>query len=116
MSNSALLAGAVILVLGHAGALLLSVGLLKNIRPVIWFNLIVAAGVLSGLSLAANSDDSRVIWLIGLALFTLLTSAAALGGARVPPLLILTEFVIDFLISAILLAFVIFLLQATWCC
>jgi hypothetical protein len=111
-----LLTGAVIVVLGHAGALLLSVALPKSIGPIIWFNLIVALGILLGPSFAANSDEFRVMWLTALQVLTLLSSAAALGGARIPVPLIWAEFAINFLLSAIALAFVVFLSQARFCC
>jgi hypothetical protein len=116
MSNSTLLTVTVVLVLGHAGALLLSVVLRKRIGPVIWLNLVVASGVLLGPSFAANSNDLRATWLTGLEALTLFSCAVALGGVRLPVLLIWTEFAINFLLSAISLAFVIFLSQARFCC
>ena len=116
MSNSTLLTVTVVLVLGHAAALLLSVVLRKRIGAVIWLNLVVASGVLLGPSFAANGNDLRATWLTGLEALTLVSCALALGGVRIPVLLIWTEFAINFLLSAIALAFVIFLSQARFCC
>ena len=108
-TNSVFTTVTIVLVLAHAGALLGTAAFGKGIKPVLLVNLTVAAAVLVektprlGIAIGYAGYHSLSLWAFELS--TLLTSAAALLGRRIPAPVVWVPFSFNFLLSAALLVF-----------
>jgi hypothetical protein len=85
------------------------VALRKGLGPVLGLNVIVAAGILvynaNQLGSMLDYADYRLMALMAFALATLLISAAALFGLRIPAAMIWTAFTGNFIMSLLFMAF-----------
>jgi hypothetical protein len=99
----------VVIVLAHIAALIWAVALRKGLGPVLGLNVIVTAGILvynaNQLGSMLDYADYRLMALMAFALATLLISAAALFGWRIPTALIWTAFAGNFAMSLLFMAF-----------
>ena len=102
-------ATSVVIVLAHVAALIWAVALRKGLGPVLGLNLVIAAGILAynadHLGIMLRYADYPLLALMAFALVTLLISAAAIFGWRIPVALIWITFAGNFIMSTLLMAF-----------
>lgn len=102
-------ATSVVIVLAHVAALIWAVALRKGLGPVLGLNLVIAAGILAYNANQFGSmldyADYRLMALMAFALATLLISAGALFGLRIPAALIWIAFAGNFAMSLLFMAF-----------